>query len=95
MSMIRLRPPDENYSSEELVNTGTGEDITIAEFARVVAAAVGYKQNQLRPLAARRHAAQIARCQPPCQIEPARTHLARGWNSIGLSGLSERSETGG
>jgi GDP-L-fucose synthase len=79
-----------NYSSEELVNTGTGEDITIAEFARVVAAAVGYRQNQLRPLAARRHAAQIARCQPPCQIGPARTHLARGWNSIGLSAyLSE------
>src|ERR1700732_1618061 len=30
------------YSSEALVNIGTGEDITIAEFARVVAAAVGY-----------------------------------------------------
>lgn len=31
-----------NYSSNELVNIGTGEDITIAEFARVVAATVGY-----------------------------------------------------
>jgi GDP-L-fucose synthase len=31
------------YSSPELVNIGTGEDITIADFARVVAAAVGYK----------------------------------------------------
>jgi GDP-L-fucose synthase len=31
-----------NYSSGELVNIGTGEDITIAEFARVVAAAIGY-----------------------------------------------------
>ena len=31
------------YSHEELVNIGTGEDITIAEFARVVADAVGYK----------------------------------------------------
>ncbi|SDR82467.1 GDP-L-fucose synthase family protein [Bradyrhizobium canariense] len=31
-----------SYSSDELVNIGTGEDITIAEFARVVAAAVGY-----------------------------------------------------
>ncbi|UWU96088.1 GDP-L-fucose synthase [Bradyrhizobium sp. CB1015] len=31
------------YSSAELVNVGTGEDITIAEFARVVAAAVGYR----------------------------------------------------
>ena len=30
------------YSSAELINIGTGEDITIAEFARVVAAAVGY-----------------------------------------------------
>ncbi|WGD50666.1 GDP-L-fucose synthase [Bradyrhizobium sp. CB1650] len=30
------------YSSGELVNIGTGEDITIAEFARVIAATVGY-----------------------------------------------------
>jgi GDP-L-fucose synthase len=31
-----------SYSDEALVNIGTGEDITIAEFARVVAATVGY-----------------------------------------------------
>ncbi|SHH71422.1 GDP-L-fucose synthase [Bradyrhizobium erythrophlei] len=31
-----------NYSSPELINIGTGEDITIAEFARVVAATIGY-----------------------------------------------------
>ena len=31
-----------NYSGDELVNVGTGEDITIAEFARVVADIVGY-----------------------------------------------------
>jgi GDP-L-fucose synthase len=31
-----------NYSGEALVNIGTGEDITVAEFARVVAATVGY-----------------------------------------------------
>jgi GDP-L-fucose synthase len=31
-----------NYSSDRLINIGTGEDITIAEFARVVAATVGY-----------------------------------------------------
>ncbi|WP_083842576.1 GDP-L-fucose synthase [Bradyrhizobium sp. ORS 375] len=31
------------YSDHELVNIGTGEDITIADFARVVAAAVGYR----------------------------------------------------
>ncbi len=30
------------YSSPDLVNVGTGEDISIAEFARVVAATVGY-----------------------------------------------------
>ncbi|HXO70539.1 MAG TPA: GDP-L-fucose synthase [Bradyrhizobium sp.] len=30
------------YSDHELVNIGTGQDITIAEFARVVAATVGY-----------------------------------------------------
>jgi GDP-L-fucose synthase len=30
------------YSDEALVNIGTGEDISIAEFARVVAATVGY-----------------------------------------------------
>jgi GDP-L-fucose synthase len=30
------------YSSHELVNIGTGQDVTIAEFAHVVAATVGY-----------------------------------------------------
>jgi GDP-L-fucose synthase len=30
------------YSDSELVNIGTGEDITIAEFARLVASVVGY-----------------------------------------------------
>jgi GDP-L-fucose synthase len=30
------------YSSDQLVNIGTGDDITIAEFARVVAATTGY-----------------------------------------------------
>jgi GDP-L-fucose synthase len=32
-----------SYSHHEMVNIGTGEDIAIADFARVVAAAVGYK----------------------------------------------------
>src|SRR5579871_1107734 len=31
------------YSTMEMVNIGTGEDITIADFARVVASVVGYK----------------------------------------------------
>jgi GDP-L-fucose synthase len=32
-----------SYSQSEMVNIGTGEDIAIADFARVVAATVGYK----------------------------------------------------
>lgn len=32
-----------NYSGEDLINIGIGEDITIAEFARVVAETVGYE----------------------------------------------------
>lgn len=32
-----------NYSGDGLINIGTGEDITIAEFARVVAETVGYQ----------------------------------------------------
>src|SRR5205807_8805230 len=31
------------YSQSELVNIGTGEDITIADFARLVASVVGYR----------------------------------------------------
>jgi GDP-L-fucose synthase len=31
-----------HYSGDEIVNVGTGEDITIAEFARLVAEVVGY-----------------------------------------------------
>jgi GDP-L-fucose synthase len=31
-----------HYSGDEFVNVGTGEDITIAEFARLVAEVVGY-----------------------------------------------------
>jgi GDP-L-fucose synthase len=30
------------YSSAELVNIGTGEDVTVAEFAQAVAKVVGY-----------------------------------------------------
>ena len=32
-----------NYSAEQFLNVGTGEDVTIGEFARAVAATVGYK----------------------------------------------------
>ncbi len=84
------------YSSSELVNIGTGEDITIAEFARVVAATVGYTgADQFRHLAAGRHAAKTARCQPAGETRLARRDLARGRHPARLSGLSStrRSDT--
>jgi len=31
------------YSGTDMVNIGTGEDVTIAEFARLVAGVVGYR----------------------------------------------------
>jgi GDP-L-fucose synthase len=31
-----------NYSDEDIINIGTGKDVTISEFARIVAATVGY-----------------------------------------------------
>jgi GDP-L-fucose synthase len=31
-----------HYSGEEFINVGTGEDVTIAEFAQLVAEVVGY-----------------------------------------------------
>ena len=84
------------YSDAELVNIGTGEDITIAEFARVVAGAVGYGgEHQLRHLAARRHAAQAARRQPPRQARLARAHLAGGRHQARVPGVSQRAQAGG
>ena len=60
------------YSGDELVNIGTGEDITIAEFARVVAATVGYTGAIIfRHLAAGRHPAKTARRQPAGQTRLA------------------------
>ena len=82
------------YSSGELVNIGTGEDITIAEFARVVASDRRiHRHDQLRSLAARRHAAQTARRQPARQTRLARPHLARGRHAARLSGLSRASRS--
>ena len=84
------------YSSGELVNIGTGEDITIAEFARARRRDRRlYRRDQLRHFAAGRHAAQIARRQPARQARLARQHLARGWPQARLSGLSERIQASG
>ena len=35
----------QRYSDEDIVNIGTGEDISIAEFARMIAETVGYRGN--------------------------------------------------
>ena len=83
------------YSSDELVNIGTGEDITIAEFARVVADDRRiHRRDQLRSLAARRHAAQAARRQPACQTGLARTaprsRTACGWPIRPISSESKQ-----
>ena len=53
------------------------------------------RRDQLRPLAARRHAAQMARCQPPCGTGLACAHLAQGWHQARVSGVFERNETSG
>ena len=45
------------------LNIGVGEDIAIAEFARLVADVVGFKgKHRLGPSAPRRHASQARQC---------------------------------
>jgi len=68
------------YSGDELVNIGTGADITIAEFARVVAATVGYAgEISFEHHAAGRYRRQIASSQPAGKTRLARRHFARRW----------------
>ena len=51
-----------HYSGDDFLNVGTGEDITIAEFARLVAEVVGFQgRTELRHLAPGRRAAEAAR----------------------------------
>ena len=84
------------YSDAEMVNIGTGEDITIADFA-----ARGRRsrrlqgQHQLRHLEARRHAAQAARRQPSREARLARAHLAGGRHKARVPGVSQRAPAGG
>jgi hypothetical protein len=66
------------YSGSEMVNIGTGADITIAEFDRVVAAIVGYTGIiSFDASRAGRHATQVARRQPAGQARLARLYFAR------------------
>ena len=80
------------YSGDELVNIGTGEDITIAEFARVVAATVGYTGeisfDTSRPDGTRANCSTSAGW-PNSAGAP---HLAGGRHQARLSGLSQRDE---
>ena len=70
------------YSTSELVNIGTGEDITIAEFARVVAATVGYTGeisfDTSRPDGTPRKLLDVSRL---AQTRLARLYDARGWHA--------------
>ena len=81
------------YSGDELVNIGTGEDITIAEFARVVAATVGYTGaisfDASRPDGTPRKLLDV--CQAG-QTRLACLDLAGGRHQARLSGLSQRDE---
>ncbi|WP_375167813.1 NAD-dependent epimerase/dehydratase family protein [Bradyrhizobium sp. CCGB01] len=65
------------YSGAELVETGTGEDITIGEFARVVANIVGYRGeitfDSSRPNGA------------PCKLLDVTRLAELGWRAKNLS----------
>ena len=84
------------YSSPEFVNIGTGEDITIAEFVRVVAATVGYTGeinfDPSRPDGTPR---KLLECQPTGKARLAREHVAGGGDPARLSGVSQRIKTSG
>ena len=57
-----------NYSGEMFLNVGTGHDMTILELAESIARIVGWQGNvHLRPVQARRHAAQGDGRQPPAR----------------------------
>lgn len=79
------------YSSDELVNIGTGEDITIAEFARLVAATVGFNGDisfdRSRPDGTPRKLLDISRLASLGWC--ARTSLVHGIRSAYRAYLSE------
>ena len=95
-SRRRLHSSDDDLSSSEPVNVGAGEDITIAEFARVVAATVGYTgEISFDP---RGPTTRRANCSMSVGLPTglARPYPAPGWNSVGLlSSVSQRIETAG
>jgi GDP-L-fucose synthase len=85
------------YSGDQLVNIGTGEDITIAEFARVVAATVGYDGeisfDRTRPDGTPRKLLDVSRLASLGWR--ARTSLVDGIRSAYRAYLSESKHTTG
>jgi GDP-L-fucose synthase len=83
------------YSNQELVNIGTREDITIVEFARVVAKTAGYTGtisfDPWRPDGTPRKLLDVSRLAKLGWRAP--TALEDGIK-LALSGVSERIETG-
>ncbi len=85
----------ERYDSPEIINVGWGEDVTIAELARLIADIVGFRGTlALRPQQARRHAAQAARCRQDSRARLAGEHAARGRHPRNLRLVSRELETG-
>jgi GDP-L-fucose synthase len=67
-----------SFSNEELVNIGTGEDISIADFARLVALIVDMRPSSASTLGAR-HAARIVDVTRLAKLRLVRTHHAPRW----------------
>ena len=71
------------YSSRELVNIGTGEDITIAEFAPLVAATVGYAGeinfDTSRPDGTPRKLLDVSRLASSAGAREPRSRMVSGW----------------
>ena len=78
----------------EMVNIGTGEDITIAEFARVVASTVGYtgtiSYDPSRPDGTPQKLLDVSRLD---EARLARADLAGRRHPAGVSGVSARSSS--
>ena len=83
------------YSGTDMINIGTGEDISIADFARLVASVVGsagaISYDASRPTAKPQKLLDVSRLAKPGW----RAHLASGRHPACASGLSERVEAGG
>ena len=78
-----------HYSDDGFLNIGTGEDIAIADFARIVADVVGYRgSSHVRYRAARRHAGKATGRHKTDGARLARHDQTAGWNCRCLRGFS-------